>query len=138
MMHRWVRDLSCEPNICVSTSELRVWLVPLNMFKSSSNFLMTVPRWCFFCGSFLLFMFYVSLCYATLSVPCSLIITYWEKFDLLALLCVTFSCVFVTFSYGVLGQVWYLIILIPDICLHLYFESFVRTKLSQVTFVYNN
>ena len=26
-------------------------------------------------------------------------------------------CVFVTFSYGVLGQVWYLIVWIPDLCL---------------------
>ena len=36
---------------------------------------------------------------------------------LLALLCMMFSCVFVTFSYGVLGQVWYLILSIPDRCL---------------------
>ena len=28
-----------------------------------------------------------------------------------------FSCVFVTFPYGVLGQVWYSIVSIPDICL---------------------
>ena len=41
---------------------------------------------------------------------------------LLALLCVMFSCVFVTFSYGVLGQVWYLIVSIPDFCLLLYFQ----------------
>ena len=34
----------------------------------------------------------------------------WERVDLLALLCVMFSCVFVTFSYGVLGQVWYLVV----------------------------
>ena len=32
--------------------------------------------------------------------------------DLLAL----FSCAFVTFPYGVLGQVWYVIVLIPDLC----------------------
>ena len=46
---------------------------------------------------------------ALLSVPCSLVITCWERADLLALLCDVFSCVFVTFPYGVLGQVWYLI-----------------------------
>ena len=28
------------------------------------------------------------------------------------------SCLFVTFAYGVLGQVWYLIVSIPDLCLH--------------------
>ena len=31
----------------------------------------------------------------------------WRRADLLALSCVMFSCAFVTFSYGVLGQVWY-------------------------------
>ena len=34
---------------------------------------------------------------------------------LLALLHVRFSCVFVTFPCGFLGQVWYLIVLIPDL-----------------------
>ena len=34
-----------------------------------------------------LFMFHVWLCYAVLSVPCSLVITCWESADLLALLC---------------------------------------------------
>ena len=34
----------------------------------------------------------------------------------LALLCV-FPCVFVTFSYGVSGQEWYMFVLIPDLCL---------------------
>ena len=67
------------------------------------------------CGPFLLFMFHVCLYYAVLSVPCSLVITCWERVDLLALLCVMFSCVFVTIPYGVLGQVWYLIVLIPDL-----------------------
>ena len=42
-----------------------------------------------------------------LSVPCSLVVTCWEKADLLALLYVMFSCVFVTFPYGVLDWVWY-------------------------------
>ena len=32
------------------------------------------------------------------------------------------SCVFVTFPFGVLGQVWYLTVLIPDICLLLYLK----------------
>ena len=36
--------------------------------------------------------------------------------DLWALLCVVFSCVFVTFPYGVPGQVLYLIVSIPDLC----------------------
>ena len=40
----------------------------------------------------------------------------------LTLLYVTFSCVFVTFPYGVLGQVWYLIVLIPDLCFPPFFS----------------
>ena len=35
--------------------------------------------------------------------------------NLLALFYVMFSCVFVTFSCAVLGQVWYLFVLIPDL-----------------------
>ena len=50
-------------------------------------------------------------------VPCSFEITCWERADLVALIRVMFYCVFVTFPYGVLGQVWYLIVTIPDICL---------------------
>ena len=32
------------------------------------------------------------------------------------LLFVMFNCAFVTFLYGILGQVWYLIVSIPDLC----------------------
>ena len=39
------------------------------------------------------------------------------------LLCMMFSCVFVTFPYGVLGQVWHLIVSNPDLCLVLYFSK---------------
>ena len=34
---------------------------------------------------------------------CSLVVTCWERANLLALLCVIFTCVFVTFPCGVLG-----------------------------------
>ena len=37
--------------------------------------------------------------------------------DLWTFLYVMFSCGFVTLPYDVLGQVWYLVKLIPDICL---------------------
>ena len=30
---------------------------------------------------------------------------------------VKLNCVFVTFSCGILGQVWYMIVSIPDLCL---------------------
>ena len=32
------------------------------------------------------------------------------------LLFVMFNCIFVTFPCGILGQVWYLIVSIPDLC----------------------
>ena len=39
------------------------------------------------------------------------------------LLFVIFICVFVTFPYGILDQVWYLIVLIPDLCRLFYFKK---------------
>ena len=62
-------------------------------------------------------MFHVGICYTVVSVPCSLVITCWDRAYLLAFLFVEFSCVFVTLQYGVLGQVLYLIVLNPDHCL---------------------
>ena len=48
--------------------------------------------------------------------------------DLFALVYVMFSCVFVTFPYGVLGQVWYLIVSMPEIgflpCFEIYHKAF--------------
>ena len=38
------------------------------------------------------------------------------------LLFVMFNFVFVTFPCGILGQVWYLIVLIPDLCCLSYFD----------------
>ena len=57
----------CIVTVSVSGSSSR----PSNIFKPSSNYvLLTVPRWYFFYGSFLLFVFRV--CHAVLSAPCSL------------------------------------------------------------------
>ena len=67
-------------------------------------------------------MFHVCLCNAVVSVPCSLVITFWERADLLALLCAMFPYVFVSFPYDVTCQVWYSIVLIPDLCLPLNFD----------------
>ena len=39
------------------------------------------------------------------------------------LLFVMFNCVFVTFPCGILGQVWYLIVSIPDLCPLSYFVT---------------
>ena len=58
-----------------------------------------------------------------LSVPFILVVTCWGGASILVLLFVMFSCVLVTFPYGVLGQVWYLIVSIPDRCLLPYFSN---------------
>ena len=44
------------------------------------------------------------------------VVTCWERANLLALMYVMFSCVFVTLPCGVLGQLWFLVVLIPDLC----------------------
>ena len=41
------------------------------------------------------------------------------------LLFVMFNCVFATFPCGILGQVWYLIVSLPDLWLHSYFGVYV-------------
>ena len=56
-----------------------------------------------------------------LSCPCSLVITCWERADLLAVLCIVFPFFVYTFPYCVLGPLWYLIVSFPDLCLSLYF-----------------
>ena len=48
------------------------------------------------------------------------LVTCWERADLLALVGDIY-CIFVTFRCGILGQVWYLIVLFPDLCLLYYF-----------------
>ena len=64
-------------------------------------------------------------CYLCFKVACSLVITCWQRADLLAVLRVLVSCVFVTFPYGVSGQAWCLIVSIPDLCLPLCFKHLV-------------
>ena len=66
--------------------------------------------------------------HAILSVHCSRMVTRLKRAKFLALLCVMFSCRFVTFPCGVLGQVWYLIVLIPDLCLLSYFQCLQNTS----------
>ena len=56
------------------------------------------------------------------SVHCCLVVTCWERADHLALVCEVLLC-FVTFPCGILGQVWYLIVSIPELC-HLSYFNF--------------
>ena len=62
-------------------------------------------------------VFAMSLCASV--YMCFLVIS-WEKADLLALLCGVQLWV-CHFPIGILGQVWYLIVSIPDLCTHTYF-----------------
>ena len=54
------------------------------------------------------------------SVYMCLVVTCWEKADLLALICGVLLRV-CYFPIGILGQVWYLIVSIPDLCTLTYF-----------------
>ena len=49
-------------------------------------------------------LFVLHVCHAVLSVPCNLVVTCWERADLLTLLYVMFSSVFVTCPYDVLER----------------------------------
>ena len=61
-------------------------------------------------------MFFVSgVSHASASVHCCLVVTCWERADLFALVS-DVHCIFVTFPCGILGQMWYLIVLFPDLC----------------------
>ena len=61
----------------------------------------------------------MSLC---ASVYMCFVVTCWERADLLTLVCGVALRVF-HFPSGSLGQVWYLIVLIPDLCTLAYFDS---------------
>ena len=54
------------------------------------------------------------------SVHCCLVLTCWERADLLAHVGDVY-CIFVTFPCGILGQVWYLIVSFPDLWRPFYF-----------------
>ena len=60
---------------------------------------------------------------SVMSISCSLVVTCWERADLLSPLYVMFFCFFchLPIPYHVLGHVCYLIVLIPYLCLFLYF-----------------
>ena len=98
----------------------------LNVFKPSIKSIFTDrSKAVLLLWIILLFMFRAY--HVLLSVHCSLVVTSWKSADLLALLTYVMSyCVFVTFSCDVLGQVWCLIVLIPD--LSYFVQSRCQTK----------
>ena len=111
-----------------STSELRVRLAPLNRFKPSSK----IFYWPFQGGT----SFVDLLCFC--SVLCLLcfvrVCLYVLRGHLLGkgwplgsrLWCLLWVC---HFPIGILGQVWYLIVSIPDLCNLTYLGSFFWLKI---------
>ena len=81
-------------------------------------FLLTVPRWCFFCGCFWYVCFSLTYCHVCFLQSCDYLLG--KDWHLASLGCDVFLCVFVIFPYSVLGQAWYLIVSIPDLCPLLY------------------
>ena len=68
---------------------------------------LAVPRGClqFMIVVFLIILtyyFWYHVCHIVLYVHCSLVLTCWERADLLTLLNAIFPCAFVTFPYGIL------------------------------------
>ena len=108
-----------------STSELRVrlarrktWLSPpVKYFTDRSKSVLLLWSF-FFCLAFAM-----PLC---ASFKMCLVITCWERADLLALVCGVLLWV-CHFPIGILGQVWYLIVLIPDLCTLTYLDILITT-----------
>ena len=108
---------------------IHIWTkgAPLNRFKPSSKIFYWpfqggtsfVDLLCFFCLLFAMPLYtYVYMC---------LVVTCRERGDLLALVCGVLLWVRY-FPIGILGQVWFLIVSIPDLCPLTYFEIPPNTK----------
>ena len=67
-------------------------------------------------------LFLNCVCHAFASTHCCLVVTCCKRTDLLALVCVV-KCVVVTFPFGILGQVWYMIVSIPVLFPLSYFHT---------------
>ena len=59
------------------------------------------------------------------SVHCSIVVTCWERSDLLALVG-DVKCIFVTFPCSILGQVWNLIVAFHNLTIFLTFILVIR------------
>ena len=81
-----------------------------SLFHGSTSF---VDHLCYLC---LVFVMLSRPFIAALWSPAEKGLTSWLSF-------VMFYCVIVTFSCDILGQVWYLIVSIPDLCHLFYFVN---------------
>ena len=68
------------------------------------------------CNFCIVFVMLSRLLIAALWSPAGQGLTSWLSF-------VVLNCAVVTFPFGILGQVWYLIVSIPDLCPLSYFHS---------------
>ena len=117
----FIKNNEFQSLFLLSTSELRVRLVPWNRFKPSSK----IIYWPFQGGApFVdhLCFFLSCVCYAfvhvCLYVPCGhLLGKGWPLGS--RLWCLTVS---LSLSHCILGQAWYLIVSIPDLCTLTYFH----------------
>ena len=66
----------------------------------------------------IIYVFVSCVSHTFASVHCCLMVTFWDRADVLALVGGVY-CIFVTFPCGILGQVWYLIVLFPNLCVFL-------------------
>ena len=71
------------------------------------------------------------LCIVFAMLSCLFIAAMWSPAGKVARLYVKFSCVSVTFPYGVLGQVWHLVVMVSDLCLLTYFIHYNFLKLNK-------
>ena len=95
---------TCCRNEMITWHQFTV-ITPLSVFTriDSTSF---VDHFCYLC---LVILMLSRLFIDALWSPAGKRLTSW-------LLFVMFNCIFVTFPCGILGQVWYLIVLIPDLC----------------------
>ena len=108
----------------IEISHFRWWCLsckPWNLFKPSSKLF----HWPFQGGTVLLWIFdvYSVLCPCAFVCVCLyvLVVTCWERDDLFALVCGVYLWV-CHFPICILGQLWYLIVSIPDLCTLSYFS----------------
>ena len=123
------KDINKALDIYVSwsTSELRVRLVPLNRFKPSSKiFYWPFKGWTSFVDllcfcSVLCLLCFVRVCFYVLCGH--LLGKGWPLGS--RLWCLLWVC---HFPIGIMGQVWYLIVSILDLCTLAYIEDSIREK----------
>ena len=73
---------------------------------------------------FLVFVMLLRLFIAALWSPAGKGLVFWLSF-------VMFNCVFVTFPCSILGQMWYLIVSLPDLCQLSYFDNWYEVSPSR-------